>query len=103
ASLRSGPARASYPLGQVLGDAASVDPGAVPRRASLAERDPHARAYLDAVRQSGFLRSLLAGEISFEWTRVRLFIDDPAKGLGRGAREDLLSERLRRVLGGAEQ
>jgi putative cardiolipin synthase len=95
--------RSSYPLRQVLGDAASVDPGAVPRRASLAERDPHARAYLDAVRQSGFLRSLLAGEISFEWTRVRLFSDDPAKGLGRGAREDLLSERLRRVLGGAEQ
>jgi putative cardiolipin synthase len=93
----------SYPLPQVLGEAARSDPADVTRRASLAERDPRARAYLGAVRESGFLRSLLQGEIAFEWTNVQLVSDDPAKGLGKGAPDGLISQRLRRVLGGAER
>ena len=93
----------AYTLAQVLGEAATADPDALAHRASIAERNPQAREYLDAVRESGFLRSLLAGEISFEWTRVKLVSDDPAKGLGRGAPEDLLTHRLRKVLGGAER
>src|SRR5690606_9307059 len=62
----------AYTLAQVLGEAATADPDALAHRASIAERNPQAREYLDAVRESGFLRSLLAGEISFEWTRVKL-------------------------------
>src|SRR5690606_7749721 len=52
----------AYTLTQVLGEAATADPDALAHRASIAERNPQAREYLDAVRESGFLRSLLAGE-----------------------------------------
>ncbi len=93
----------SYPLASVLGEAARADPDAVSWRVSIVERDPRARAYLEAVRDSRFLRALLDGQVSFEWTGVRMVSDDPAKGLGQAAPEELLAHRLRRVLGGAEQ
>ena len=93
----------SYPPAEVLGENASADPGSVVNRVSIVERDPRARRYLEAVRESGFLRALLSGDISFEWTQVRLVSDDPAKGLGKGAPEELLSHRLRNILGGARR
>src|SRR5690606_33832674 len=86
-----------------LGAAARTDPDAIARRVSIVESEPRAREYLDAVRESGFLRALLEGRLSFEWTRVRLVSDDPAKGLGKGAPEGLLSHRLGRILGAAER
>ena len=93
----------SHPLASILGEAARKDPDAVSRRVSIVKRDPRARAYLDAVRDSGFLRDLLAGRISFDWNEVELISDDPAKGLGRAPPEGLLTHRLNRVMGGAEQ
>lgn len=93
----------SYTLGSVLGDAAKVDPELVSRHVSIVESEPRVREYLEAVRDSGFLRDLLEGRLSFEWTRVQLLSDDPAKALGRATPEGLLTHRLRRVLGGAER
>ncbi len=93
----------SHTLASILGEAAYAGPETVSERASIVEHEPRAREYLEAVRDSGFLRELLEGRISFEWTDVRLLSDDPAKGLGKALPEDLLTHRLNRVLGGAER
>ena len=41
----------------------------------------------------------MAGRLRFLWAPTRLVSDDPAKGIGRAEREDLLFPRLRRILG----
>ena len=42
---------------------------------------------------------LLAGGVSFEWTKVRMISDHPAKGLGLGGRDDLLFSKLTASMG----
>ncbi|WP_244918442.1 phospholipase D family protein [Phaeobacter gallaeciensis] len=42
------------------------------------------------------------GDAELEWTRVELFADDPAKGLGVASPEQLLITRLIEILGGVE-
>jgi putative cardiolipin synthase len=52
--------------------------------------DPDAVAYIDAVRQTGLVKALLAGGLAVEWADARLVVDDPAKTLDTDGRDDLL-------------
>ncbi len=45
------------------------------------------------------IQMLLAGGVSFEWTKVRMISDHPAKGLGLGGRDDLLFSKLTASMG----
>ena len=56
-------------------------------------------AYLDAVRDTPFVRQLIEGGLPLEWVPVRLVSDDPAKGLGKADPGMLMPERLSAVVG----
>lgn len=61
--------------------------------------DGRAERYLQAVRALPFVQDLLQGRLAFEWARVRLLSDDPAKGLGRAHDSALLPYKLGELLG----
>ena len=42
---------------------------------------------------------LLRGQLAIDWAPVRMVSDDPAKGLGRAARDDLLFSKLTAAMG----
>lgn len=87
----------AYPVSMVL---PSVDPAKAARlNASITEADPQAAAYLLAVRQSAFIRDLLAGQLNLEWAEVHMVSDDPAKGLGKVAKSGLLIHQLGDIIG----
>lgn len=55
--------------------------------------------YRQAVRNTKFVRDLLAGELLLEWAPTQMISDDPAKGVGKAAGEDLLIHQLDEILG----
>lgn len=83
----------SYPLDRLLA------PGAPAAWPPAADDGAQRADYLAAVARSPLVRELLDGTLEFEWARVQVVSDDPAKGLGRHARETQLPQRLREVIG----
>jgi putative cardiolipin synthase len=76
-------------------------PAALARAATDVERvehDPAARSYLQALAQCPFVRDLVGGDLRFEWATVHMVSDDPAKGLGRAAEDELMWPRLMRIV-----
>src|SRR5690606_5003955 len=64
-----------------------------------AGRKAAADAYLAAVAELSFMDEVLAGTLLFEWASVRMISDDPAKGIGGGAPENLLLHALVEAVG----
>src|SRR5690606_10913296 len=78
-------------------------PGERRARALLAEEAnsalvPKARAYVEVVAESAFIRNLLSGKLDYHWVPVRMVSDDPAKVLGTAAPETMLTARLTEIL-----
>ncbi len=89
----------AYPVASLLGQA-SPDAGAqLDKRFAETRADPEARAYVDAVRDTPLVASLLERKLLVEWTDARLVSDDPAKTLDREGRLDVLM--LTELFGGA--
>jgi putative cardiolipin synthase len=63
------------------------------------ERDPAAKSYINAIRNSPFVSELVSGSLAFEWAATRLVSDDPAKGMGLAAPEALLARKLKDIIG----
>lgn len=59
--------------------------------------------YLAAIASAPVLGQIMAGRDILEWTEAVLVSDDPAKGLGRAGRDDLLLGRLSALVDGVEQ
>lgn len=92
----SGP---SYPADRLL---PRVDPETIAKISAAAhrvERDDAALAYMKALRQSAFVRDLVAGTLTFEWAVTRLVSDPPAKVLDRAHRDELLMQKFRTIFG----
>ena len=71
----------AYPVASLLGQA-SPDAGAqLDKRFAATRADPEARAYVDAVRDTPLVASLLERRLPLEWTDARLVSDDPATTL----------------------
>jgi putative cardiolipin synthase len=85
----------AYPVDRVV---AAGTAGAAADAAGLAERDPRAARYLQALRESSFVSDLLTGAIAAQWGRVEMVSDDPRKGLGQAGREGLVTHQLAQVL-----
>jgi putative cardiolipin synthase len=79
----------SYPLANLLATATPAD-------TPLANKSPDTAA-------SQTVQDLLVGRLSFEWARVAMVSDDPAKALGRAAEEDLLWSQLQALVPAASQ
>src|SRR5690606_30118921 len=89
----------SYPVARLLPDVDDTALAELRSRARRVERDPAAATYVAAVRALAFVTELLEGRLNFEWAPVRMVSDDPAKGLGRAADEDMLPSKLAEVMG----
>ena len=66
---------------------------------AVAAQSARGSEYAKALDNSPVISRLIAGEDLLEWTTVKLFSDDPAKGLGQAKSEDLLITRLTQVMG----
>jgi putative cardiolipin synthase len=60
---------------------------------------PASTGYTDAIRDSPFVRKLVAGELTLEWAATRLVSDDPAKGLGKARDDSSLPDQFRKIIG----
>ena len=67
--------------------------------AEAVERDPAAVAYTTALHDSPFVRDLVARRLGLEWASAHMISDDPAKGLGLAAPENLFPQQLNEVIG----
>ncbi len=89
----------AYPVDRLLPAADPARLSALASKMPLVVRDPASRAYLDAVRESTFVRDLLESDLPFKWASTRMVSDDPAKGLGRNDDAALLAQQLERIIG----
>ncbi|MGH8796556.1 MAG: phospholipase D-like domain-containing protein, partial [Caldimonas sp.] len=88
----------SYPAGKVLPPIDSASIAELAGAAADVEHAPEAIAYMQALAESPFVRSLLAHDLRFEWAPVHMVSDDPAKGLGQAPDDELMWPRLKRVM-----
>lgn len=89
----------AYPAERILPPVSSEELDRLSRQASLVERDPAARAYVEAVRSLPFIDQMLTGSLPLTWAPVRMVSDDPAKGVGKALREALLAAALHEAIG----
>ncbi|ODU01411.1 MAG: hypothetical protein ABS89_07455 [Thiobacillus sp. SCN 63-1177] len=92
----------SYPVDRLLPPADPALLAQLASKASLIERDPAARTYMEALRESPFVRELVEGTLPFEWAATRMVSDDPAKGLGLNDDASILPSQLDRIIGKPE-
>jgi cardiolipin synthase C len=93
----------SYPVGQLVGP---IDASAAPQVRSAALdvlNISAARAFRDAIDNSSFIADLLRGMLALQWVPARLVSDDPAKGLGRARKDDLVVSKLASALEAAHE
>ncbi|WP_083445072.1 phospholipase D family protein [Pseudorhodobacter aquimaris] len=64
--------------------------------------DPQMHEYKDILQSSDIVSSLRNGALDLEWTTAIMISDDPVKGEGAVAREDLLASQLMRAVGKIE-
>jgi len=88
----------SYPARALLGAPTAEASAALDRRLERLKREPAARSYEEAIAASAFVADVLARRLAFEWTRVQLVSDDPAKALGKADDSELLWTRLKRIV-----
>lgn len=89
----------SYPADRMLPQAEGDAIAKLTAQVAAAERETAAVAYLEAVRKSTFVQQLVQGTLPLEWASARMISDDPAKGLGRAAADDLLPQKLKAMFG----
>lgn len=89
----------AYPATTILPDVGPEQARQIASAAALASKAPATRAYLEALRSLPFVAQLQAGTLAFEWARVRLVSDDPAKILGRAGPKGMLTAKLAEILG----
>ena len=70
---------------------------------AVAAQSARGSEYAKALDNSPVISRLIAGEDLLEWTTVKLFSDDPAKGLRQAKSEDLLITRLTQAMGQPER
>lgn len=89
---------AAWPAAVLL-PPAPPDAGAVLDRQLVSHRDdPAARRYAQALAATTFVADVLAGRLRFDWTRVQLVSDDPAKIHGKARKSELMWPRLQRIV-----
>lgn len=88
--------------------AAALLPPAPPEAGAVLDRqlashrdDPAARRYAQALAATTFVADVLAGRLRFDWTRVQLVSDDPAKIHGKAEKNELMWPRLQRIVAGS--
>jgi len=89
----------AHPVSRVLPAARAESIERVSAAAAQVERDPASVAYLAALATQPFVRALLEGTLTLEWTPTIMVSDDPAKALGRASDDALVWTRLKQLMG----
>ncbi|MFV0622591.1 phospholipase D family protein [Sphingomonas sp. ac-8] len=89
----------AYPASAILPIVRERQRRRLHRRASIVERDPSAKRYVQALRKLPLVHQLIEGQLPLEWTQIRMISDDPAKALGKAHEQSLLAGKLQEALG----
>ena len=91
--------RSAYPADRILASANQMNLDRLSAEAARIRERPAGKRYVEAIRNSPLLAQLRERTVPFEWAATRLVADDPAKGLGLAANEDLLFPKLVEIVG----
>ena len=89
----------AYPVDRILPRVNSQKLLELSADANRIEQSTQAIAYMKALRESPFVEQLVGGKLELQWAATKIISDDPAKGLGRAAREKLFPQQLKDVVG----
>jgi len=93
----------SFPVSSILPPVGDRQRRRLIKRASIIERDPSAKRYVEALRDLPLVHQLIDGHLPLEWVRVRMISDDPAKAVGGEHERSLVSDNLRAELDRSER
>lgn len=88
----------SVPL-EIMNDFSTSDSSLLAKTAEQVRKSPKAEAYVEVLRTDTAIQDLVQQDLPLVWARTNLISDDPAKGVGKAAPEELLSARLTEVIG----
>ena len=71
----------------------------VKARFAAVRSSPEAAEYIQAIRETRLVESVLAHELQFDWSRVQLLYDPPGKTLEEAEKKDLLLADLKHAVG----
>ncbi len=80
----------AYPASRLVGPPPANAAAQLEARFAAVRADPQSAVYLDALRTTPLVRTLLGGELPLDWAHAQVVRDDPAKTLDRSARSDVL-------------
>lgn len=89
----------SYPVGLILPLATPAQLSDLVSRCKTKQRHPTAAAYMRASNTSPLMRKLRQGSLTLHWAVTQMVSDDPAKGLGRAPRDQLITHAISRIIG----
>ena len=89
----------AYPADRIVGKPAPNGLADLKARFAAVRSSPEAVEYIQAVRETRLVESLLAHELQFDWSRVQLLYDPPGKTLGEAEKADLLLADLKHAIG----
>jgi len=92
----------SFPVHQLLPRPSPDELKRIAAKAKEIERSKKAAAYMSVLKTTPFIRDLSRGTLPMEWASTRMVSDDPAKALGKAARETHVTEKLKNILGQPE-
>lgn len=91
--------QSSYPVELILPPPTISALDHLAESAAHVKQCPASRDYMDVLRETSFGVDLFSGGLAWEWARVKMVSDDPAKGLGKAKPEAMLPDQLREIIG----
>ena len=92
----------SYPAQDILPEAAPAELQSLYTRTKELLGSPRAHEYTESIKETPFFTQLMDGSLPLEWAQVKMVSDDPAKGLGKAERSQLLTAQIEKALGKIE-
>ena len=89
----------AYPADGIVGKPAPNGIADVKARFAAVHSSPEAAEYIQAIRETRLVESVLAHELPFDWSRVQLLYDPPGKTLDEAEKKDLLLADLKHAVG----
>ncbi|MDM0045892.1 phospholipase D family protein [Variovorax dokdonensis] len=89
----------AYPLSSLVSMPSAQALQAIEDRAARIDRSEHAASYKQAVRALPYFQHDSKADVPFVWANARVLVDNPAKGLGEAAPEQLLLHHMGEAIG----
>lgn len=88
----------AYPIKEVV-NSSGITSYSTAEYMSEQVSNPKRPVYVEALKQSSLVETLLARELTFDWKMAKMISDDPAKGLDKHDKETLLVHKLAQIMG----